>query len=603
MIGLFKGLQATISHLLRHKQTVQYPEQRRELPERSRGLLRLRLQPDSYEPRCISCTFCEQVCPATAIKVIYDEGKPGKVWTLDAGAGPMLDHLWPGMAAIGGNGWSEDGGERSAPRRGCLAESLFDSGEITRSLLTGAARREGVWLSQAYGIATFYKQLGPGAPDGSPAEPTPQSGTTMEGCPPILLGNYGKVDPASIEDYKGTGGYESVTRTLLEMTPAQVIAEVSASGLRGRGGSGAGVAGKWEPAAASESRYKFVICNAYEGDRESYKDRSLLENNPHAVIEGMIIAGYAIGASKGIVYIDADFTLAAERMHQAVEAAGDEGLLGAELPGTGFVFTVDIVRVPGGFIGGEETSLIATLNSRRPMPDVRPPFPSTRGLRNKPTVVENTETLAIVPWIINNGGAAFSEIGYAASPGTKLYTLTGAVGQPGLYEATMDTSLKKLVDTAAGGLGSDARGALVGGATGGFLSPGLFDIPLDFDSMAEAGGDLSSGVIRVLGDGDCVVDTVLQCLEFTSAESCGKCTPCRVGTARLLEIIRRICSGEPRVGDLELAADLGADIADSAFCDLGRGSVRPLLTALNFFHEEFAGHAEDKTCGSGRCRF
>lgn len=602
MIGLFKGLQATISHVLRKKQTVQYPEERRELPERSRGLLRLRLKPDSYEPRCISCTFCEQICPATAIKVVYGEGAPGKVWTLDAGAGPMLDHLWQGTEAVGRNGWGADGDGRQVPQGGCLAASLFDAEELTSSVVTRAARRDGVWLSQAFGIATFYDQLGPGAPERSPAGPTPETGITVDGCPPILLGNHGKVDPESIGDYTGSGGYESVTRSLLEMTPEQVIDVIRESGLRGRGGSGKEVARKWESVASTESRYKFVICNAYECDRGSIKDRSLLEHNPHAVIEGMIIAGYAAGAGKGIVYIDADFDLAAERMRRAVEAAEDEGMLGDELQGSGFIFSIDIVRIPHAFIGGEETALIATLNNRRPMPEVRPPYPSTSGLRNKPTIVENVETLATVPWIIKNGAGAFGEIGSSGSPGTKLYTLSGAVEQPGLYEATMDISLKKLVETWAGGFSGEARGALVGGVTGGLLSPGLFDIPLDFDSMAEAGGDLSSGIIQVLGSDECVVDTVRQCLEFTSSESCGKCTPCRVGTFRLLEVVRRICTGEPRAGDLELAAGLGEDIADSAFCDLGRGSVRPLLTAINFFHDEFVSHTEDKTCGSGRCK-
>ncbi len=603
MIGLFKGLHATISHILTRKVTVQYPEQRRQLPERSRGLIRLRLRPDSYDPRCISCTFCEQICPATAIKVIHGDEHPGKVWTLDGGAGPMLDHLREGAAAVGGNGWRDTDAGKASPHRGCLAESLLESDAITPLSLAKTARRDGVLLSRAYSIATFYEQLGPGAPEREAVEPTPATGITVDGCPPILLGNHGRVDPESIDAYSQNGGYKGITGPLLEMTPDEAVGVIADSGLRGRGGSGKPTARKWQQAAAVDSRIKYIVCNADEGDRDSFKDRSLLENNPHAVIEGMMVAGYATGATHGIIYMDADFALARERVLRAVEQARDRGILGDGLQGTGYAFSIEVVGVPRAFIGGEETALIATLENRRPMPEVRPPFPSVSGIRNKPTVVENAETLATVPWIINNGAEAFREIGSPGSPGTKLYTLSGQVERPGLYEATMDTSLKKLVEGSAGGFSGEARAALVGGIGGGFLSPGLFDIPLDFDAMAEAGGDLSSGAIRVLGRDDCVVETVRRCLQASSRESCGKCTPCRVGTRRLEEVVGRICNGETWPGDLELAADLGRDIADSAFCDLGRGSVRPLLTALNFFHDEFVQHAEDKRCSSGRCSF
>lgn len=602
MIGLFKGLHATISHLLTKKVTIQYPEERRELPERSRGLLRLRLEPDSYDPRCISCTFCEQICPAAAIKVIYGEKQPGKVWTLDAGAGPMLNHVFEGGAAIGSNGWQDSGAGKAAPRRGCLAESLMDAEDITPLALTRTARRNGVLLSQAYGIATFYDQLGPGAPERNIAAPAPETCVTAEGCPPILLGNHGKVDPESIDDYSKNGGYQSVNRSLTEMTPGEVVDLIAASGLRGRGGSGNDSAGKWREASRVDSRVKYIICNAHEGDRDSFKDRSLLENNPHCIIEGMIVAGYATGASHGIIYLDSDFTLAADRVRRAVEQAEDTGMLRQELPGTGFSFSIETVTVPRALIGGEETALIATLESRRPMPDLRPPYPSSRGLGNKPTVVESAETLANVPWIINNGGAAFRDIGPGNAPGTKLFTLTGAVAKPGLYETTMDTSLKTLVEKEAGGFTvKSPKAALVGGAVGGFLSPGLFDIPLDFESLAEAGGDMSSAVIRVLGDDECVVDVVRNCLAFSSAESCGKCTPGRLGTRRLLDIIDSICTGEGTAAKLDLAVDLAGDIADSALCNLGRGAVKPLLTAANFFRDEFIDHAEDGKCGAGRC--
>ncbi len=602
MIGLFKGLHATISHLLTKKVTIQYPEERRELPPRSRGLIRLRLMPDSYEPRCISCTFCERICPSTAIKIVYDETQPGKVWTLDAGTAPLLCHLIEGDAAIGSRPWPAAGHPTDAPRRACLAASLMDSEQLTPLSLVKTARRDGVPVSQAYGIATFYDQLGPGVPERVIEAPTPTEGTTAGDCPAILLGNHGRIDPESIDDYSGNGGYQSVTRSLTEMMPAEVVEEIAISGLRGRGGAGRATSKKWEQALATEAADKYIICNAYEGDRDSFKDRSLLENNPHGVIEGMVLAGYATGARQGIVCLCADFALAAERLKLAIDQAVARGILENELPGTGFSFSIELVTTPQAFIGGEETALIATLESKRPMPGLRPPYPSRRGLRGAPTVVESPETLANIPWIIANGARAFQVIGPRNAPGTKLFTLSGAVANPGLYETTMDTSLLKLVTEAAGGFGGrEAKAALVGGTGGGFLSPGLFDIPLDFDAMAEIGGDLSSGAIRVLDGGDCIINTVRQCLAFSAAESCGKCTPCRIGLRRLLEIIDRICMGTSQVSDLQLAVDLAQDIGDSAFCQLGRGAVKPLLTGINFFHNEFSEHVEDGKCSAGRC--
>ena len=602
MIGLFKGLHATISHLLTKKVTVQYPEERRELPPRSRGLIRLRLMPGSYEPRCISCTFCERICPAAAINIVYDETRPGKVWTLDAGTAPLLCQLIEGNAAVGSEPWPESGHSAAAPRRSSLAASLMDSEQLTPRSLVKTARRDGVSVSQAYGVATFYDQLGPGAPERVIEAPTPAEGITAGGCPAILLGNHGRIDPESIDDYSSNGGYQSVTRSLTEMMPAEVVEEIAISGLRGRGGAGRATSKKWKQALETEAAEKYIICNANEGDRDSFKDRSLLENNPHGVIEGMMLAGYATGACRGIAYLCADFALAAERMKLAIGQAVAGGILENELPGTGFSFSIELVTVPRAFIGGEETALIATLEGRRPMPGLRPPYPSRQGLRGAPTVVESPETLANIPWIIANGARAFQEIGAKNAPGTKLFTLSGAVANPGLYEATMDTSLLKLVTAAAGGFdGRQAKAALVGGTGGGFLSPGLFDIPLDFDAMAEVGGDLSSGAIRVLDDGDCIVDTVRQCLAFSASESCGKCTPCRLGLRRLLEIIDRVCMGTSRASDLELAVDLAQDIGDSAFCQLGRGAVKPLLTGINFFHDEFIEHVEGGKCGAGRC--
>jgi len=608
MIGLLKGLQATMSHLFSRNVTVQYPEVRRELPQRSRGLIRLRLKDDARTPRCIACTFCEQVCPAVAIKIIYDDVRAGKVWSFDAGAGPMLSCFNRGEKPLGiawpagsENGGAADAADSGAAPEGCIASSLLDAAELTEAVLTRTALKNGVWLSQVFAIATFYEQLGPGKPAKKPDGEPPAARVTAEGCPPILLGDTGAVDPENIDSYAGAGGYQAVTRTLTEMSPAEVIDELSISGLRGRSGSGFPVGRKWKLAAETEAPQKYVICNAEEGDPGSVKDRVILEENPHAVIEGLIVAGYATGASEGYIYIGVENATAAARIRKAVEQARERGLLGKELPGTDFRFSVTVVEVPRAFMGGEETALIATLEGRRPMPSPRPPYPAEKGLRGMPTVVDNVETLATVPWIINNGARAFQQIGAANAPGTKLFTLRGAVARPGVYEATLDTSLKKLATDEAGGFTGTPRAALVGSLGGGFLSPGLFDIPLDFDSISETGGDLSSGTISVLGDADCVVDVVRQSLAFFSRQSCGKCVPCRLGNWRLLEIMEKICAGQGSEADIGLAADLAADIRDGALCGLGRGAVRPLLTGLKFFRDEFIRHAAEGSCSAGKC--
>lgn len=612
MIGLLKGLQATMAHLFRKKVTVQYPEERRQLPQRSRGLIRLRLKDDAVTPRCISCTFCEQICPATAIKVIYKNRQPDKVWTLDAGAGPMLCSFRQGDKPLGFEPWPQGGGfDQAAPDGGCIAASLLDAGELTEQVVRGTALKNGVWLSQVFGVATFYDQLRPGAPvREQPAEipastmaftEAPITRGTVEGCPAILLGHHGVIDPENIDSYVGAGGYQGVTHTLTEMAPADVIEEISLSGLRSRGGSGYPTGRKWAVAADTRAPQRYVICNAAEGDPGSAKDRIILEENPHSVIEGMIVTGYAIGARRGYIYINTGNQLAVARIRRAVAEAEGRGLLNNELPGTDFSFSVKVVEVPYAFVGGEETALIATLEGKRPMAAVRPPYPAEKGLQGMPTVVENVETLATVPWIINKGARAFNQIGAPNAPGTKLLTLWGAVGKPGVYEVPLSISLKKLVMEEAGGFSAEPKGALVGSTGGGFLSTGLFDIPLDFDSIRETGGDLSSGTIIVLSENDCIVDTVRRCLSFSSQQSCGKCVPCRVGNWRLLDIVERICSGGGNQADLDLAADLAVDIEDGALCGLGRGAVRPLLTGLKFFSQEFQEHVEGKRCFAGKC--
>ncbi|MHB1361064.1 MAG: NADH-ubiquinone oxidoreductase-F iron-sulfur binding region domain-containing protein [Thermoleophilia bacterium] len=603
MLGLLKGMQATLSHLLTRKVTVQYPEQRAELPERSRGLIRMRLKTDAVNPRCISCTFCERVCPAVAIKVIYKTRQPEKVWSLDAGAGPMLSYFNRGEKPLGLELWPEKAEPLAAPDRdGCLASSLLDANGLSQMVLAKTASRNGVWLSQVFGIATFYDRLKTGAAGKTDeAEPPEIATAVVDGSPSILLANHGAIDPESIDSYAAAGGYSAVNRAILEMNPAEIVDEIAVSGLRGRGGAGYSTGGKWKQALAAEASRKYIVCNAAEGDLDSAKDRSLLENNPHAIIEGMIVAGYATGAGNGVIYASIGNRLALERIQIAVEQAQEKGFLGSEIPGTGFTFSIKVLAVPEALVGGEETALLETLEGKRPAPRVRPPYPAESGLRGKPTVVENVETLATVPWIITNGARAFQEIGAEHAPGTRLFMMTGAVANPGLYEATLDITIKKLAD-AAGGFSGEPQAALVGSSGGGFLSPGLFDIPLDYDSIAETGGDASSGVIRVLNESNCIVETVRECLAFSASQSCGKCIPCRLGTRRLLDIVERVCSGSGCQGDLELAADLAADIEQGALCGLGQGSVKPLLTGLKFFNQEFLDHvSRDRRCSANKC--
>ncbi|MEW6019748.1 MAG: SLBB domain-containing protein, partial [Pseudomonadota bacterium] len=349
-------------------------------------------------------------------------------------------------------------------RDGCLASSFISAEELTPLVVVKAARLNGVWLSQAFGIATYYDELGPGRPEPAAEQPLPDVHGAVGEAPAILTGDLGRIDPEDIESYAAAGGYTAITRAVTEMTPAEVVDELAVSGLRGRGGSGFATGRKWKTALEAEAPAKYVICNGGEGDPGSFKDRALIEKNPHAVIEGMLTAGYAIGAREGFICMKASDRTAVARMERAVGQARERGLLGEQFPGTGFEFEVSVVALPEAYMGGEETALISTLEGKRPQARVRPPYPAQEGLHGRPTVVENVETLATIPWIMRHGAKKFLETGAQNAPGTKLFTVYGAVNRPGIYEAPLNISVKRLVEEGGGGGGGPAPGAGGGGA-------------------------------------------------------------------------------------------------------------------------------------------
>ncbi|MFY9394577.1 MAG: NuoF family protein, partial [Halanaerobiales bacterium] len=361
----------------------------------------------------------------------------------------------------------------------------------------------------------------------------------------IALANCGRINPESINEYIAIGGYEALGKALTEMTPDEVIAEVKNAGLRGRGGAGFPTGLKWELTRREESDKKYLICNADEGDPGAFMDRSLLEGDPHKIIEGMVIAAYAIGADEGYIYVRAEYPLAIHRLEVALEQAAELGLLGENILGSGFNFTLNIKKGAGAFVCGEETALMASIEGKRGMPRPKPPFPSVSGLWGKPTNINNVETFANVPYIISQGAAAYSAIGTEKSKGTKVFALTGKINNTGLVEVPMGITLREIIYDIGGGLrdGKDLKAVQTGGPSGGCIPADLLDLPIDYESLTEVGAMMGSGGMVVMDDSTCMVDVARFFLSFTQSESCGKCTPCREGTKRMLEILDRICAG------------------------------------------------------------
>jgi len=420
----------------------------------------------------------------------------------------------------------------------------------------------------------------------------------------IVLENCGQIDPGSIEEYQGRGGYAALRRAVREMTPTEVIAEIQQAGLRGRGGAGFPTGTKWSFATKESDPVKFVICNADEGDPGAFMDRSVLEGDPYRVLEGMIIAGYAIGARYGIIYVRAEYPLAVRRVKEAIASAQRDGFLGKGILGSSHSFEITVKQGAGAFVCGEETALIASIEGRRGMPRRRPPYPAQSGLWGHPTVINNVETLANVPWIIRHGADAFRRYGTEKSKGTKVFALAGKIRHSGLVEIPMGMTLRELVFEVGGGIPGDKgfKAVQIGGPSGGCIPASLAHVPVDYESLTRTGAIMGSGGLVVMDEETCMVEVARFFLDFVQKESCGKCTFCRIGTKRMLEILTRIVEGEGEPADLDRLVDLGYEVKSNSLCGLGQTAPNPLLTTVRYFRDEYEAHILEKRCPAGVCR-
>jgi NADP-reducing hydrogenase subunit HndC len=420
----------------------------------------------------------------------------------------------------------------------------------------------------------------------------------------VALQYCGIIDPESIEEYIGVDGYQALGKVLTEMKPEDVIKIIKDSGIRGRGGGGFPTGLKWEFADKQQSDKKYVCCNADEGDPGAFMDRSILEGDPHAVIEAMAIAGYAVGADEGYVYVRAEYPIAVNRLDMAIEQAREMGFLGNNIFDSGFNFDLHIRLGSGAFVCGEETALITSIEGSRGEPKPRPPFPAVKGLFGKPTVLNNVETYANIPTIILKGVDWFKSMGTEKSKGTKVFALAGKVTNVGLVEIEMGTTLRKIVEDVGGGIpnGKAFKAAQTGGPSGGCIPASLIDTPIDFDSLIEIGSMMGSGGLVIMDEDTCMVDIARYFLDFTVYESCGKCTPCRIGTRRLYEMLEKIISGNGETEDLDKLEELCHHVKASSLCGLGQTAPNPILSTLHYFKEEYEEHINDKKCRAGVCK-
>ena len=420
----------------------------------------------------------------------------------------------------------------------------------------------------------------------------------------IALRNCGIINPEVIEEYIGTGGYEALGKVLTEMTPDDVIQCLLDSGLRGRGGGGFPTGLKWKLAKQNDADQKYVCCNADEGDPGAFMDRSVLEGDPHAVLEAMAIAGYAIGASQGYIYVRAEYPIAVQRLKIAIDQAREMELLGNNIFGSDFSFDIDLRLGAGAFVCGEETALMTSIEGNRGEPRPRPPFPAQKGLFGKPTILNNVETYANIPQIILHGAEWFASMGTEKSKGTKVFALGGKIHNTGLVEIPMGTTLREVIEEIGGGIpnGKKFKAAQTGGPSGGCIPAEHFDIPIDYDNLISIGSMMGSGGLIVMDEDDCMVDIAKFFLEFTVEESCGKCTPCRVGTKRMLEILTKITKGQATMEDLDKLEELCYYIKDNSLCGLGQTAPNPVLSTLRYFRDEYEAHIKEKRCPAGVCK-
>ncbi|MGB8580995.1 MAG: NADH-quinone oxidoreductase subunit NuoF [Candidatus Sulfotelmatobacter sp.] len=419
----------------------------------------------------------------------------------------------------------------------------------------------------------------------------------------IVLENSGRIDPEKIEEYIAADGYRALVQALAEMAPAQIVQEVSKSGLRGRGGAGYPTGLKWGTVAKTIGTTKYVICNADEGDPGAFMDRSVLESDPHRVLEGMIVAGYAVGASQGYIYVRAEYPLAIKRLQTAIREARRLGLLGSQICNTKFSFDIEIRIGGGAFVCGEETALIASIEGRRGTPRPRPPFPAQSGLWEMPTLINNVETYANIPSILRRGGEWYASLGTKKSKGTKVFALCGKVRNVGLIEVPMGTPLRQIIFEIGGGVpeGHRFKAVQTGGPSGGCIPEQFLDLPVDYESLKEVGSIMGSGGMIVMDDSACMVNVARYFMEFCMSESCGKCIPCRAGTAQMFELLTRMTTGTAAPKDLDLLEELCDMVSSTSLCGLGQSAPNPVLSTLRYFRDEYTEHIVDKHCRAGVC--
>ena len=420
----------------------------------------------------------------------------------------------------------------------------------------------------------------------------------------IVLRNCGIINPLSIEEYEASGGYTAIKKVLKEMTPDDVIKTVTDSGIRGRGGAGFATGVKWKFAKQSPGDKKYLICNADEGDPGAFMDRSVLEGDPHAVLEGMMIAAIAIGADEAYIYVRAEYPLAIKHLKNAIKQCEEKNYIGKNIFGTDKNFKVNIKEGAGAFVCGEETALIASIEGKRGIPRVRPPFPAVKGLWGKPTNINNVETFANIPWIINNGAEQYAAFGSDKNRGTKVFALAGKIAKSGLAEVPLGLTINEIIFDIGGGIkgGKKFKAVQMGGPSGGCIPADMGDTRIEYEEILKKGAIMGSGGMIVLDETTCMVDLAKYFLSFTQNESCGKCTFCRVGTKRMLEILTRITEGKGREGDVELLLDLGSKIRESSLCGLGQGAPNPVLTTIRYFRDEYDAHIREKKCPAHNCK-